>query len=336
MTTTHTLTGDIGSIISGTEIRSAEATIRTNLTGADAALVDLDNDVVAMRGPERITLAADGTFSIVLIATNSMGINVTDDSLRYTVDVRWKDALGQKQSWTSGGFELTADADLSSKAGSASALPTTPAPSPSLIDGPTAANIDDPGSETYQALEDLISGGGVGVPSTRLISAGTGMTGGGDLSADRTLTLDSEFVRDLIAGFVVAGASITVTHDDVGNTLTIAATGLASATGGGREASAALSATTGTATGNLANASVFTITPTGNFTLALSNVPASGTACTVTVIISQGATPYTLTMPSGTTWLQTAPTQAANKKCVVTLLTVDGGTTWLATAAVQP
>ena len=109
----------------------------------------------------------------------------------------------------------------------------------------------------------------------------------------------------------------------------------ASNKGGGKEVVAALSATTGTATGDLSAASVFTVTPTGNITLAFSNIP-SGVSVSTTVIITQGASAFTVTMPAGTTWLQTAPTQVANKKCVINMLTVDGGTNWYATAAVQP
>ena len=127
-------------------------------------------------------------------------------------------------------------------------------------------------------------------------------------------------------------------------TLNTAAVGLGNVTneaqatkvGGGKEAVAALSATTGTATGDLSNASIFTVTPTGAITLAFSNVPASGTSCTVTLIVSQGSTAYAVTYPTGTVWIgASAPTQAANKKCVITLMTVDGGTSWLASAAVQ-
>lgn len=104
---------------------------------------------------------------------------------------------------------------------------------------------------------------------------------------------------------------------------------------GGSEKSAALSATTGTATGDCSAASVFTVTPTGTVTLAFSNVPASGTACTVTVIVTQGATPQTINLPSGGVWLAAAPTQTASKACIITLLTVDGGTTWYASGVVQ-
>lgn len=110
----------------------------------------------------------------------------------------------------------------------------------------------------------------------------------------------------------------------------------AGSTGGGREKVAALSATTGTATGDLNTASVFTVTPTGTVTLAFSNAPATGTACTVTVIVTQGGTAQTVNLPSGGVWMHSAPTQVANKTCIITLLTVNGGTTWYASAVVQP
>lgn len=111
--------------------------------------------------------------------------------------------------------------------------------------------------------------------------------------------------------------------------------GKASTTGGGREAVAALSATTGTATGDLSTASIFTVSPTGNITLAFSNVPATGTSCTLTVIITQSGTVRTVTMPSGTKWMGSTPTQIASKVCIMTLMTVDGGTTWYASAGVE-
>src|SRR5690606_6197983 len=101
---------------------------------------------------------------------------------------------------------------------------------------------------------------------------------------------------------------------------------------GGREKVAALSATTGTATGNLTNASVFTVTPTGNITLAFSNVPASGTACSVTVFVTQGGTARTVTLPSGS--VGSIPTQAASKVCRIDVTTLNGGTTWYVTGIV--
>lgn len=113
----------------------------------------------------------------------------------------------------------------------------------------------------------------------------------------------------------------------------------ASSVGGGREKVAALSATTGTATGDLSTASIFTVTPTGDITLAFSNVPSAAVAergTTVTVIVKQGATVRTVTPPAGTKWMgAAAPTQAANKACAFTFVTDDGGTTWYASAAVE-
>lgn len=110
----------------------------------------------------------------------------------------------------------------------------------------------------------------------------------------------------------------------------------ASSSGGGREKTAALSATTGTCTGDLSTASWFTVSPSGNITLAFSNIPASGTACTLTVEISQNATVRTVTMPAGTIWVGgPAPTQVASKKCLITMATRDGGTTWIASGAVE-
>lgn len=111
--------------------------------------------------------------------------------------------------------------------------------------------------------------------------------------------------------------------------------GKAANTQGGAEKVAAGSATTGAVTLDCAVASVFTITPTGDITLAPSNVPAAGTACTITVLITQGATVRTVTMPAGTIWLGSAPAQAANKKCAITMLTVDGGTSWVSSGGVQ-
>lgn len=63
------------------------------------------------------------------------------------------------------------------------------------------------------------------VPGSRQVIAGTGLTGGGPLSADVTLNSDPEYIRDTVAAFVAAGSNVTVTHDDVANTLTIDASG---------------------------------------------------------------------------------------------------------------
>lgn len=156
------------------------------------------------------------------------------------------------------------------------------------------------------------------VPASRTVTAGAGLSGGGDLTADRTLSVQ----YGAASGTSAQGNDARLVDN-------------AKAVKGGAEKVAAGSATTGTVTLDCSAASVFTITPTGNFTLAPSNVPTSGTACTITVIISQTGTVRTLTMPSGTVWLGPSPSQVASKKCAVTMLTTDGGASWIASGAVQ-
>lgn len=93
------------------------------------------------------------------------------------------------------------------------------------------------------------------VPNTRVITAGAGLTGGGDLTVDRTLNVgagtgvtvnaddvaidtvaEAERIRDVIGAALVAGANITITVNDAGDTITIAASG---GGGGGAPKSAA-------------------------------------------------------------------------------------------------
>lgn len=66
------------------------------------------------------------------------------------------------------------------------------------------------------------------VHGSRKITAGTGLTGGGDFTADRTLSADPEYIRDTASDMLVAGTGVTLTKDDPGNTVTISASGGAS------------------------------------------------------------------------------------------------------------
>ena len=99
--------------------------------------------------------------------------------------------------------------------------------------------VDDKGNPTpyfVRQLEQLLAEKAVtdalasaAVPQSRLISAGTGLTGGGDLTADRTITLDTtaeaERIRDVIGAALVAGTNITITVNDPGDTITITSAG---------------------------------------------------------------------------------------------------------------
>ena len=79
----------------------------------------------------------------------------------------------------------------------------------------------------------LVGNGGylndVKFDSSRQIIAGDGLTGGGDLTEDRTLAIDlpaeAERIRDVMGAALVAGANITITVNDPGDTITIASTG---------------------------------------------------------------------------------------------------------------
>lgn len=67
------------------------------------------------------------------------------------------------------------------------------------------------------------------VPQSRLINTTSPITGGGDLSADLTIALDSstlnESIQDMLSTFLVAGSNVTLTYNDVANTLTISTSG---------------------------------------------------------------------------------------------------------------
>lgn len=85
------------------------------------------------------------------------------------------------------------------------------------------------GGGTTSGVKTLLS-------SARQILAGTGLTGGGDLSADRTLAIDAtaeaERIRDVIGAALVQGAGIVLTINDAADTITIAATATGSGTAG--------------------------------------------------------------------------------------------------------
>ncbi|MCX6399241.1 MAG: hypothetical protein NTX33_04820 [Propionibacteriales bacterium] len=159
MTTTYTLTGDLSDLL-GSDAVAVVATLGTNL--GDVGLIDLDANTVRL--PERAAIPLDENlgFSITLIATNSSGTNIVDESLRYIVNVDYIDGLGSRRSWDSGYFELTANTDLADAAGEDLALPAIPALQAAAIDAATAENIDDEDSLTRIALDALYTGGGGG------------------------------------------------------------------------------------------------------------------------------------------------------------------------------
>jgi hypothetical protein len=96
------------------------------------------------------------------------------------------------------------------------------------------------------------------------------------------------------------------------------------------EAVSALGSVSGATSLNLQNGNVFSATATANVTLSITNVPVSGTCASVT-LISTNFGAYTITWPTGTTWINgSAPTLPASGLAVLIFFTINNGTTWYA------
>lgn len=97
-----------------------------------------------------------------------------------------------------------------------------------------------------------------------------------------------------------------------------------------------ISAATGTVNLDFASGNVFDITLTGNAILTFINIPASE-AHSVTLIIRQGGTAYSLTLPASVKFSgDTLPTISdINKTSLYTLVTVNGGTRYYASASTK-
>ena len=95
----------------------------------------------------------------------------------------------------------------------------------------------------------------------------------------------------------------------------------------------AVTANSGTSyTIDLTEGNVFDITLTGDCTFTFANPPASGTAGSFTLILTQDATgSRTVTWPTAVEWLGDETPQltaTANFADIFTFLTLDAGTTW--------
>lgn len=100
---------------------------------------------------------------------------------------------------------------------------------------------------------------------------------------------------------------------------------------GVREAIVNLNNVTGTQTLNLHLGNIFQIRPTGNVTIAFSNIPASGTFVGVLIRHEGDGTSRNYTWPANTKWAYgEAPifTTTSGKFDIVSLFTYNSGTTW--------
>jgi predicted secreted protein len=92
---------------------------------------------------------------------------------------------------------------------------------------------------------------------------------------------------------------------------------------------------TATYTVNCNNENIITLTMTGNPTIAFSNVPASGTAWSCTLLLKHSGGARTVTWPASVKWQGgSAPTLSGSGDTdIITLFTVDGGTNWYGSTA---
>lgn len=210
-------------------------------------------------------------------------------------------------------------------------LSTTPASNSGLISDASTVNvIDDHFRTTYALIASIYANSGNGWSSSYLPASNPVYTG--------TLTGGTGIVNLGSGQFYKDGSGNVC----VGTTTPIGAFTVAGSTafsGNYTETSTSVTAASST-TLNCALGTVFNVTMSASITtLAFSNVPTTGRAYTMTLLLVQDATgSRTVTWPAAVKWASgTAPTltTTANRADVVTLFTVNGGTTWLAFSALN-
>lgn len=195
------------------------------------------------------------------------------------------------------------------------------------------------------------------------VSAGTGLTGGGDLSTNRTISANFGTTAGTIAqgndsritgaeqtankgaasGYAALNASTVVPTAQLGSGTANSSTflrgdstwasppGGVSGTDGGGETYFDAGNSSTAITLNLANGNVQKLTLTNNCTITLTS-PAAGAMRALTLLVFQDATgSRTVTWPGSVAWGNAgAPvlTTTASKMDIISLFTVDGGTTW--------
>lgn len=101
------------------------------------------------------------------------------------------------------------------------------------------------------------------------------------------------------------------------------------------ESVSALGSISGSTSMNMQNGNVFSATVTGATTFSVTNVPATGTCASLSLVLTNGGS-STVTWMTGTKWpAGTIPTLTVAGVDVLVFFTVDGGTTWYGNVAGQ-
>jgi hypothetical protein len=166
----------------------------------------------------------------------------------------------------------------------------------------------------------------------------TGLTVG-NTSVNNTITQTSIRVGNSTVNTVITSNSVTLAGPlTTSNTIAMGGNELQNVKlARYTEKVTSLGTTSGTITLDCANANIFDVTLNANSTVAFSNVPSSGTAVGVTLVVKQDAVGgRTLGYPGSVKWTDgqaAVLATGAAKTDIITFFTIDGGTNWLSSQA---
>lgn len=192
--------------------RGLDARGRVVFTPRPNFMVSVGEQMIVLPNPVTATLR-DGAISVVLPATDDVDITPVGWTWRVECQISGLDIAP---------FDIVlpegSTVDLSSvvevDAGSGTTIttgPTGPQGEPGVVAATGLATYD---AET-QTIDVTATAADVGaVPAARTITAGTGLTGGGDLAADRTISADLSSSNGAALGTAAPGVATTIARAD--------------------------------------------------------------------------------------------------------------------------
>lgn len=329
-----TITTTVTGILIGDGTAIAAATAGTDyvipsgsITGSAASLsATLD---VTSGGTGLTTLTADnvilgnGTSSPTFVAPSTSGNVLTSNGTTWL-----------SQAPAGGGSGTVTSASVVSANGFGGSVATdTTTPAITISTSITGLLIGDGTaiSAATAGTDYVAPSGALGTPSSGTLTSctglpiSTGVSGLGTSVAAFLATPTSANLKTAITDETGTGGSLVFATSPALTTPTI--TGLI-------ETKTAPTISAGALALNCALGNVFHVSLNASVTsLTFSNIPASGSAFGLTLILSMTGTAYTVTWPASVKWPSgTAPTLTSTnlKSDIIVLTTVDGGTTWFA------